>query len=99
MAKPEVSLSLRAPLQRAELAGLLEQASALLERGGVRLLRCDVTGVVADPLAVDVLARLALAARRRGSSLCISGASEQLLELIELSGLSELLADPGAGRA
>jgi ABC-type transporter Mla MlaB component len=54
-------------------------------------LRCDVTGVAADLIAVDVLARLALALRRRGERLELFGASEDLRELVRLMGLAESL--------
>jgi ABC-type transporter Mla MlaB component len=54
-------------------------------------LRCDVTGVAADVVAVDVLARLALTLRRRGERLELCGASEELLALVTFMGLAEVL--------
>jgi ABC-type transporter Mla MlaB component len=54
-------------------------------------LRCDVTGVAADLIAVDVLARLALALRRRGERLELFGASEELRALVRFMGLAEAL--------
>ncbi|MCW2967517.1 MAG: hypothetical protein JWM71_1289 [Solirubrobacteraceae bacterium] len=60
----------------------------------------DASGVPADLVAVDALARLALAARRRGVTLQLSGASAGLLELLALAGLEELLPrNPGARAA
>ena len=45
-------------------------------------------------VVVDVLARLQLAARRRGVELRIHDASPELLELISLAGLDEVLIEP-----
>jgi ABC-type transporter Mla MlaB component len=52
---------------------------------------CDVTGVAANAVAVDVLARLALALRRRGERLELCGASEELRALVTFMGLAEVL--------
>jgi hypothetical protein len=52
---------------------------------------CDVRSLQADLAAVDALARLQLAARRRGRALRLSGASDALRALIELVGLGETL--------
>jgi anti-anti-sigma regulatory factor len=51
---------------------------------------CDVSGLVrADLDVVDALARLALAARRRGRSIEVRRACPRLRELLELTGLDE----------
>jgi hypothetical protein len=58
-------------------------------------------GQIPDLWVVDRLARLQLAARRRGCSLRLRGAPTQLRELINLAGLSDILTtepvsrDPG----
>jgi ABC-type transporter Mla MlaB component len=52
----------------------------------------DVARVAPDAATLDALARLALIARRNGCGLRVRHAPEQLLELIELAGLSEVLA-------
>jgi ABC-type transporter Mla MlaB component len=44
-----------------------------------------------DVHAVDALARLQLAARRRGCTLVLQNVSRELTELVELMGLSEAL--------
>ena len=46
---------------------------------------------MADLAIVDALARLQLVARRSGYRIDVSGAPSDLLELIELAGLSEVL--------
>lgn len=52
---------------------------------------CDASVLEAELAAVDALARLALAVRRRGGWLRVSGASPELRELVELCGLTERL--------
>jgi anti-anti-sigma regulatory factor len=56
-------------------------------------LLCDVAGVPADLVAVDTLARLALAARRQGCQLRLRGTSEELRALITFMGLAEVLRE------
>jgi ABC-type transporter Mla MlaB component len=51
----------------------------------------DVRDLKPDAVAVDLLARLALVARRNGCALVLRRASVELRELIELAGLSEVL--------
>ena len=59
---------------------------------------CDVGGLVADAVAVDVLARLQLTARRRGLDVGLRNASDELLELIALIGLCDVLPVCAASR-
>ena len=56
----------------------------------VRVL-CNVSSLPADAAAVDLLARLQLAARRHGSELRLAGASQALRELIAFCGLESAL--------
>lgn len=51
----------------------------------------DVAGLPADGPALDLLARMALAARRCGCRVDLRGVSPELRELIELAGLTETL--------
>ena len=88
-----VSLRISAPLERAALPALFERTCALLEAQDAKILRCEVAGVRADAVAVDALARLALAARRRGCGVRLCGASEELLALIALLGLADVLRE------
>ena len=88
-----VSLRISAPLERAALPALFERTCALLEAKDAKILRCEVAGVRADAVAVDALARLALAARRRGCGVCLCGASEELLALVALLGLADVLRE------
>ena len=47
-----------------------------------------------DLALVDTLARLQLAARRLGCSICVRDARVELTELLELVGLREMLGQP-----
>jgi ABC-type transporter Mla MlaB component len=88
-----VTLTIRGPLERADLPDIFERTCALLEGGQIELLRCEVAGVAADAVAVDALARLALAARRRGCRAQLCGASEELRTLVGFMGLAGVLRD------
>ena len=88
-----VAFAIRGPIARADLHGLCNRVCALLgeSRAGVAL--CDVRGVEPDAVTVDALARLQLAARRTGCRVRLLHASDELLELVALVGLSEVLPD------
>ena len=86
-----VRLEIRGPLVQADLPGLFERTCALLEVTRPAVLWCEVGDVQADAVAVDALARLALAARRHGAKVLLGGASEELRDLVGLMGLAEVL--------
>jgi ABC-type transporter Mla MlaB component len=54
---------------------------------------CDVRGVRPTAATVDALARLQLAARRLGCQVRLSGASEDLRELVAFMGLEDVLPE------
>jgi anti-anti-sigma regulatory factor len=57
---------------------------------------CDAGVLPPDAITVDVLAHLQLDARRHGHELVLRGASDQLLELLDLCGLRDVLhVEPG----
>jgi ABC-type transporter Mla MlaB component len=85
--------AIRGPIAREDLPGLCDRICALLARNGAGPAVCDVSGVQADAVTVDALARLQLAARRRGCRVVLDGASADLLALVELMGLSHVLAE------
>jgi ABC-type transporter Mla MlaB component len=94
-----VSLTIRGPLERDDLAGLFARTCALLHSARPELLCCELEAVAPDAVAVDALARLALAARRCGCSVCLRGACDELHELIAFMGLDDVLrADPPSER-
>jgi len=90
-AQRSVSIAIHAPLRREDLPGLIARTCALLANGGSGELRCEVGGIFADGVAVDALARLALAARRSNCSVRLYGASPQLRALVAFAGLEDVL--------
>ena len=86
-----ITLTIGAPLLCADLQGLYERTCALLASVSADVLLCDVAGVAADAVAVDALARLALAARRRGCDVRLRGASPELLALVDFVGVADVL--------
>ena len=86
-----LDLAIRGPIARADLPGLAARACALLENAEGETIRCEVAEVAADAAALEALARLALAARRRGCHVVLRGASEQLRALVALTGLADVL--------
>jgi ABC-type transporter Mla MlaB component len=96
MARPvsaqSVTLTIAGPLERAALPALFQRTCALLAGSTATVLCCELDeSVAADAVAVDALARLALVARRHGASVCLSGASDEMLALVALIGLAEVL--------
>ncbi len=92
-----VTLTIRGPLLREDLAGLFERTCALLGGACAETLLCEVDGVAADAICAEALARLALAARRRGCRTQLSGASPELRALVDFLGLAEVLHDAQDG--
>jgi len=86
-----VTLTIVGPLGREDLPGLYARARALLEGDGVELLLCEVSQLAADAVAVDALARVALAARRAGCRAQVRGADAELRALIAFMGLADVL--------
>jgi ABC-type transporter Mla MlaB component len=54
---------------------------------------CDVSGVEADAVTVDALARLQLAARRHGCRVQLRNASGGLVDLLAFMGLDAVLPE------
>jgi ABC-type transporter Mla MlaB component len=86
-----VTLTIRGPLERADLPALFLRTCTLLEELRPRLLRCEVAGVASDAVAVDALSRLALAGRRHGCEVRLCGASSELRVLVAFLGLAGVL--------
>ena len=88
-----VAFAIGGPIRRADLPGLCERVCGVLERSGAAVVLCDVAGVEPDAVTVDALARLQLAARRRGCQVQLCGASRELVELVDFMGLRDVLSD------
>jgi ABC-type transporter Mla MlaB component len=88
-------LEVYGPLTHSDLPGLYARTCALLAEHDIDLVLCSVAGVAPDAVAIEALARLQLAARRRGAQVRLSGAPPDLLALVDFMGLGEVL--PGEG--
>jgi ABC-type transporter Mla MlaB component len=81
------------PIAREDIPGLCDRVCALLNESDEEVARCDVSGVGVDAVTVDALARLQLAAHRRGCKVRLRGASVELLDLVTFMGLRDVLRD------
>lgn len=88
-----IAFAVHGPIARADLPGLCERVCALLERNRAPVVYCDVEGVEPDAVTVDALARLQLAAQRRGCQVRLRRASSELLSLVAFMGLRDVLPD------
>ena len=88
-----IAFAIHGPILRSDLPGLCDRVCALLSGAPVDEALCDVRGVEPDAVTVDALARLQLAARRRGCRVRLRNASPALLDLMAFMGLTEVLAD------
>ena len=59
---------------------------------------CEVGSLAPDAVTIDAMARLQLVARRLGQQVVLRGASSELLELLELFGLSDVLRVEAGGQ-
>ncbi|WDV54073.1 STAS domain-containing protein [Streptomyces coeruleorubidus] len=81
-------LVLPGPVARDEVSGLSDDVRALLHAGRARVVVCDVGGLGPPGLAaVDLLARLQLAARRAGGRIRLRDPDPALRALLDLVGL------------
>ncbi|HEX6421320.1 MAG TPA: hypothetical protein VFZ77_22655 [Acidimicrobiales bacterium] len=95
-----VEFVVEGPITRADIPVLCARARTLMEGADAALVVCDVRalGQQADAVVVDALARLQLAARRRGYRVALRHASIDLLGLLVLAGLSDIVPlEPGSG--
>jgi anti-anti-sigma regulatory factor len=79
---------------------LCERIARLFDDGHASSVVCDLSALDrADLAAVDGLARLQLAAQRRGRRMRLRGTSRELRELIALFGLGDVLPSGALGQA
>ena len=86
-----ITFAIWGPIERTDLPCLYTRVCALLARSGATVAVCDVTGIAADAVAVDALARLQLVARRYGCRIQLRHASDELRDLIAFMGLQDFL--------
>jgi anti-anti-sigma factor len=80
------------PIDRAGIPALCAGVLRLIDDSPATRVLVDVTALEApDAATLDALARLRLAARRRGLDICLSRASPRLVELLALAGLQGIL--------
>ena len=85
-----VVFAIDGPIARTDLPRLCDEVCALLDRTDAGIALCDVTEIEPDAVSVDALARLQLAARRRGCQARLRGASSELLDLLAFMGLRDV---------
>ena len=88
-----VAFVIRGPLERGDLPGLAKRVCRILNACETKVAVCEVDGVEPDAVTVEALARLQLAARRLGCQVRLRAASRELLELVDLMGLTDVLPD------
>jgi ABC-type transporter Mla MlaB component len=93
MSAPTVAFTITGPIARSDLEGLCERVCTLFERSGARVALCDVAGVEPNAVTVDALARLQVAASRRGCRVHLENASDALRELVAFMGLEDVLVE------
>jgi ABC-type transporter Mla MlaB component len=91
-----VVLVMSGPIPPADVRRLCERVRLLLERSQGDLVICD-SDALDDPdaVTVDFLARLQLTARRLGRRVRLLDACGELQDLLELTGLSEVVPSSG----
>ena len=79
-------------IPRGGVWGLCEQVRRLLSTRRVDLVTCDVAALApVDATAIDTLARLQLTARRLGGAIRLRDATDELRDVLALTGLREAL--------
>jgi len=86
-------------IDRIDVVRLPERLINALVASPPSLVICDVSGLVRpDAAAVDAICRIRVAVRRHGARLRLRNASAEFLELLDVMGLCDVLADaPGSG--
>jgi ABC-type transporter Mla MlaB component len=86
-----ITFAIAGPIAREDLPALYSRVCLLLSQSGAAVAVCNVTGVAADAVSVDALARLQLAARRHRCRVELTHASAELRDLIAFMGLGDVL--------
>jgi|SRR5215217_7178209 len=86
-----LSFAIHGPIARGDLPGLCDRVCRLLAEHTPTIVLCDVVSVPSDAVTVDALARLQLAAQRRGCQVRLRNASAELLALLAFLGLEDVV--------
>ncbi len=94
-ASPPQTLTFRiwGPIAREDLPGLCDRVCSLLGPTEATVAFCDARGVPADAVTVDALARLQVAAKRRGCQIRLRDACPELRGLIAFMGLADVICE------
>jgi ABC-type transporter Mla MlaB component len=87
-----IAFTIHGPIERSDLPGLCDRVCALLREARPEVAYCEVGGIDPDAVTVEALARLQLAAQRRGCQVRLRGASDELRALVALMGLADVIA-------
>lgn len=88
-----VAVTIRGPVERADLAGLCARVCRALRGNPGRALVCTMDAAVrADLVALEALAQLRLASQRLGCPVRLRAADSAIVQLVALAGLSDVLA-------
>jgi anti-anti-sigma regulatory factor len=91
LSAPALVLHVRGRIEPDDVGTLLARVEHVLDAGGSDALTCDVGDLVdPDVLAMDTLARMVLAARRRGRRIMLRRPRRELAELLVMCGLWDL---------
>lgn len=87
-----IVLVIGGPIGRAEIQRLCSRLRASLQESDAGQVVCNVGALIyPDAVTIDALARLQLTARRCGRRVLFRNACGELLELVDLMGLSDVL--------
>ena len=85
-------MSIEGRIARDDMPKLCKRLQALIANDGGGVIVCDVEALQdPDAVSVDALARLQLTAQRLGRNLQLRGASDELQELLALTGLEAVV--------
>ena len=94
-----VVFAVAGPIARADVPAICGDVAALLEATGADVALCDVGGLPADLVAIDALARIQLAARRKGRQVVLRHAADDLRDMLAFVGLAGALRIEPGGQA
>jgi len=87
-------VTIRGAIDRAAAIRVGDEVRDLLRATGARVVVCDVGGLAHPNAAtVDAVCRIRLTARRHGARLRLRHASPELLDLLDLMGLCDVVAE------
>lgn len=93
--EPDTTVMTLATTAQADVPIVCERLRALIGASDADLVVCEVSALEADLVAVEMLARLRLTARRLGCGLRLRGSSRALEQIVAFCGLCEILPVEG----